>query len=423
MADSNYLALHNQDLVDVMVEADNSSSPSALILHDLAEGGHAYALNEKLLGPLRREGKAFKRNIWASPILTDLMSPLNAPDINQVKEILLNDIHAGRGLLTFSPPPRGSPDEDALVMSNLINNLDNPRYRQPGFVSILYSPELDHIYRYTPDWHQDGILNVSQVIIDVTSADNVLDMEFCDSYTHSTLVTGSKIWLVFRPTSNNMARLQAHRDTENHALGPALNHARNYDTGIILIQRPGQTLILPPFWIATAISSQPTVSATFRIATATEFHERIKQLGKFRLTIRLHAQDANVAQQVLFTFADELIEHLRAILENNFPECNLNKLISDICRDHQTFRAGLRSVLEAIEDKAVVKGLEDKWRAAWINFLEMKRKKTHKPFCRLCNLHIRDMPAGDSPKARLREHFIEFHCLHNTRSIKRIPRK
>ena len=419
MTDSGILALHNQDLVDVMVEADRCGSPYALILHDLAEHGYAYPLDEEELGPLRQKGKAFEGSIWNSPILTEFTSPKIEPDTNQVKETLLNDI-AGDDVYSFAPS-HGSRSEDALAISNLINNIDNPRYNKSGFVSSLHSPELERIYQYTPDWDQDGILGMSRLTIEVTPADSTQDIEFSDSYMHSTLVTGSKIWLVFRPTSNNMAVLQAYYDTvlngtENHAL----DHARNFEPGIIFIQRPGETLLLPPFWMATVVSVQPTVSATFYIATAIEFEERVKQLRNFRSTMRLHLVDDREAQRMLFTFTDELIEHLRAILEGSFPECDLNKVISNICRDYETFRADLRRLLGAIEDRAVVQGLEAKYQAAWINFLEMKRKKTRKPTCRVCNLRIEYMPVGTSPMDRLRQHFIEFHCLRSVRSIERI---
>jgi hypothetical protein len=145
MTDSDYLALHDQDLEDVMVEAERSSTPLARVLYNLAEGGHAYALNEKVLGPLRQKGKVFQRNIWASPVLTDLMSPLIAPDTNQVKEILLNDI-ANDSLDSFYPS-RGSRSDDVLALSNLINNINNPRYLEPDSISFLRSPDLERIYQ------------------------------------------------------------------------------------------------------------------------------------------------------------------------------------------------------------------------------------------------------------------------------------
>lgn len=427
MTDSDYLALHNQELVDVMDEADRCDGPHARILHDLAEGGHAFPLDEKELGPLRQKGQVFLHSIWASPVLTDRMQPAIEPDTNQVKEILLKDIASDS--LEFFFPSHGSRTDNLLALSSLINNIDNPRHRGPEEIENLYSPELERIYQYTPDWNQDGLLSMSHVTIAVTAGNNVQDMGFSDDYTLSTLITGSKIWLAFRPTSNNMAVLQAHYNTllnglKNgtaysaadhavaHARDYALEHARDYEHGIILIQRPGQTLLLPPFWMATAYSIQPTVTATSNIATATEFEERIKQLGNFRLTNRLHLEGPTRGNLVLFDFTDRLIEHLRAILEDRFPECNLIQVIINICRGYETFRADLRRVLEAIGDKgdtAFVQALENKWRAAWINFLDMKRKKLHKPECRLCKLPIRDMPAGTSTLDRIRQHFIGSH--------------
>jgi hypothetical protein len=64
------------------------------------------------------------------------------------------------------------------------------------------------------------------------------------------------------------------------------------------------------------------------------------------------------------------------------------------------FQTDLHRMLDAIEDKAVVRGLKNKYRAAWFKLLKEKRKKS--PAYRLCNMRVQNMPAGGTPTDRLR---------------------
>lgn len=410
----NLVHLHNQNLIDVMVELERTGSPNARFLHDLAESGRVHSLNENQLSPLRKQGKIFQRSEWASPILTDQLPFDNLPKTREIKNILMNEI-GGENMYHFVPS-RGTPELDAQAIVELLNNVGNSKYSAPGAILNARSPTFERLCKYKVEWPHDGTLSVSQVTMTVTPADDIQHTEYYDSYTLSTLLQGSRVWLAFPPLPGNFDALQAHYQllaTDKYALG--MSTARDFQHGVLIIQKAGQGLMMPPFWTATAISTQMAVSATYHASAATDFVQRIKHLSVFRLTAQLGLSNEAQEQSRLISLASELVDHLQRILDHSFPYRKVSKVVIDVCREYETLRTGLRQALQAIDDMAIARGLENKHRAIWLKFLEEKRKK--KPACRLCNVRVQDMPLGGSSTDRLRQHFSDFHCLRRERSM------
>jgi hypothetical protein len=414
------LSLHTQDLADAIVELDRIGTPNSQMLHGLAEHGSVRPLNEKQLKPLRKQGQVYQGNEWASPILTGQLPLDSPPNAKQIKSILMNEI-GGKDSFHFVPT-RGSPETDARAIVALLNNIENVSYSTSGAVLNMVSPTFERLFQFKVDWPEDGMLGSSHVVVAVTPADDVQDMEYYDTYTLSTLLHGSKVWLAYPPLLENFAALQEHYKllaTDEHALG--MNIAQNFHDGILIVQQAGQGLIMPPFWTATAISTQMSVAVTYQATTASAFVGRIKHLSDFRLTCQLGLSNKTQEQNRLAFLASELVDHLQRIFEDSFPHCKISKVITDVCREYETLRAGLRQVLQTIDDKAIARGLENQYRAVWTNFLEEKRKKN--PACRLCNTRVQDMPAGISATDRLHQHFVDFHCLRSERFVQPVARQ
>ncbi len=135
------LQLHTQDLADIIVELQRDDSPGCRALYDLVASGSMYLLDEKELGPLRRKGTVFSRDEWASPVFTrdtpfaTILSP------NQVQRTLLNDV-GGKNRYYFAPC-RGSPELDGQAVMELLHNMSNPRYNQPGSILHRQSPSIE----------------------------------------------------------------------------------------------------------------------------------------------------------------------------------------------------------------------------------------------------------------------------------------
>ncbi|KAF3046028.1 hypothetical protein E8E12_010475 [Didymella heteroderae] len=414
------LSLHTQDLTDVMVELDRINSPNSRTLYGLAERGSVLPLNDKALKPLRKQGKVYQGSEWSSPILTSQLPLDSSPDAKQIKNILMNEVGSKNSF--HFVPTRGTPELDAQGIVALLNSIENPNYSTSGAILNMVSPTFENLFYFKVDWAEDGMLGSSHVVVAVTPADDVQDMEYYDTYTLSTLLHGSKVWLAYPPFPENFVPLQEHYEllaTDEYALG--VSNAQKFQHGILIVQQAGQGLVMPPFWIATAISTQMAVSATYHATTATAFVERVKHLSNFRLTCQLGLSDKAQEQNRLIFLATELVHHLRRILEDSFPHCKVSKVITDVCREYEMLRIGLRQVLQAIDDKAIARGLENEYRAIWTKFLEEKRKKN--PACRLCNMRVQNMPAGDSATARLRQHFVDFHCLRSERFMQPVARQ
>ncbi|KAJ4381226.1 hypothetical protein N0V86_003575 [Didymella sp. IMI 355093] len=356
------LFLHTQDLTKVMFELDRIKSANSRMLHELAERGSS-----------TKTANGLHRSLQATFPLDSL------PDTKQIKNILMNEI-GGKNSFHFVPT-RGTPETDAQAIVALLNNIENPSYSTSGAILNMVSPTFEGLFQFKVNWPEDGMLGSSHVNVAVTPADDVQDTEYYDTYTLYTLLHGSKVWLAYPPLPRNLAALQEHYRllaADDYALG--MNNAQNFQRGILIVQQAGQSLVMPPFWTATAISTQIAVSATYHATTATALVERIKHISDFRLTCRLDLSEKTQEQSRLILFASELVDHLQRVLEDAYAHCKISKVITEICREYETLRTGLRQMLPAINDKAIARGLGNKSRAVWLRFLEEKRKKN--PACR-----------------------------------------
>lgn len=146
------LSLHTQDLADVMVELDRINSLSSRKLYELAEGRIVRPLNEKVLKPLRKQGKVYQGSEWASPILTGQLPLDNPPNAKQIKSILMNEIGAKNSF--HFVPTRGTLETDARAIVDLLNNIENPSYNTSGAILNMVSPTFERMFQFKVDWRR-----------------------------------------------------------------------------------------------------------------------------------------------------------------------------------------------------------------------------------------------------------------------------
>ncbi|KAI8934932.1 hypothetical protein NX059_008600 [Plenodomus lindquistii] len=414
-----WVALHTQNLIDVMAELEFCQDPRAAVLFKMALAGNHHALNEEALKELRREGVGpFKPNIFESPVLAgwNLQPFAFMPDADDIQHILLAEIGAPN-VFRFAPT-RGSVERDARAAAELLGNIANPRFKDPGAIIHMDSPTFDRLSLGYDRWEHLGFLGQTRYKTTIAPANEVFELVHHDHYLFSTLLVGCKVWLAFPPHPANMDALrQGYEDKWLEASDTAMmNTLPKLQHGIFIVQRPGETLLIPPHWSFMVVSTQTSTCCESWRAMATKYVDRLSSIGAWVLMNRLWPTK-NLQQSYLVSYVRELGEHLEHILNGNFKYFNPSKVITKLCNgcfkldpkdsNKSTLNDMIKTLFVHIEDAKLAQRLEASFKQSWIDYLEVQRKK--KARCRLCHLRIEIMPGDGHPRGRLTRHFLDAH--------------
>ncbi|KAG9185489.1 hypothetical protein G6011_08033 [Alternaria panax] len=414
--------LHDQDLVDVMAELERCQvDRRAAFAFNMAKGGRIHPLNDDELKQFRKEkGGVFGSSTWDTPTLsTELPFTFTSlPSPAAVEKAIKSDI-GGENHFRFAPS-RGSPDDDALAIMRLLDNIGNARYSEPGTVVHMQSPTFNRKRRWIPGWDGDGMLGQSDFLLTIAPAGEVFELEYHDHHFSTTLLTGSKVWLTFPPLQANLDLIRkAYGDM--HAANTsrvALDVLAVMQHGIFIIQKPGQTLLFPPFWSVMTFCTKTSTSCGFSLATAAQYMYRIKNMDHW-LTANLFWDTGEDQQMHLEEFAAELATHFSLIMTGDFKRFKVANVQNAICSEWiktatknnpnvENMKEKIGALLSLIDNEEEREKIDDAFRVAWIEFIQLKRKK--KPECRLCHMRIDHMPAGETPDDRLARHVTDVHC-------------
>ncbi|RAR02895.1 hypothetical protein DDE82_005449 [Stemphylium lycopersici] len=245
-------ALHSQDLVDVMAELERcQADPRAAFVFDLAQSGRVHPLDEKDLGRHRKEKDGvFGPTVWDTPTLTAELpfTFTSPPSVAAVENALKNDI-GGDNHFRFAPS-RGSPEEDAKAIIQLLENIGKAKYSESGSIIHMQSPTFDRAKRWIAGWEADGMLGQSDFRMTIAPTGEIFELEYYEHHFSTTLLTGSKVWLAFPPLEYNLDLLRkayGYIDT-TATLQVPVGVLGKMQNGIAIIQKPGQTLMVPPYW-------------------------------------------------------------------------------------------------------------------------------------------------------------------------------
>jgi hypothetical protein len=416
--------LHTQDLVDVMVELEPYQSDHRVAFaFEMAQDGRVHPLNEDELKNLRKERDGiFGPSQRDTPTLSAELpfTSTSLPSPAAIENAIKSDI-GGKNHFRFAPS-RGSPERDAHAIMRLLDNIGHARYSEPGAVVHMQSPTFDRAKRYIPGWEGDGTLAQSNFQLTIAPAGEIFELEYYDHHFSSTLLTGSKVWLTFPPLQANLLLLRkAYEDmhTANTSRVP-LAIISELQHGIVIIQKRGQTLVLPPYWSHMTFFTTTTTLCSFFVATAAQYMSRINNMDIW-LNVNLFWDTAEQQQAHLVSYATELATHFAAIMTGNFKRFKAGPVRNQICSewakvapdnaaDFGNMQDKIGALLALIQDEEVKDRIDDEIRHAWIEFIQEKRKK--KPECRLCHVRIEHMPAGETPDERLARHVTDVHCLY-----------
>ncbi|KAF2830013.1 hypothetical protein CC86DRAFT_436047, partial [Ophiobolus disseminans] len=368
------LALHSQDLVDVMLHLEHCNDPRAKHVFNLANRGTLHPLNEQKLKPLRlKKSGVFNEQIFNSPILYPPASlPFDfLPTVAEVQRALKEDI-SGPNTYRFAPP-LGSAEKDAHATIKLLNNIPNPAFSDRGAIIHMTSPTFDRLRTKTMPWAADGILGQSDFQITVAPANEVFDLEYSPYYTFSTLLSGEKIWIAYPPGHGNLDVLQRQYAslagrTSGAVFMPIVDDLQH---GIAIVQTRGQTLMLPPFWSYLVVSTTTSTAATYSLSTALTFPERMQNI-RVQVDGARMWPDISTQQSEIIILAESLAQHLERILNTAWTgtKFKVDPVIKDTCARWDAVKESVARLCKMIDDGGKRMRVERMWQDAWLVFLK-----------------------------------------------------
>lgn len=407
------LTLHTQTVEDAMIQLLRVKDPRAQAAFSLAEQCTLFPLNEDEMKHSRGKNKTkpFSEDEWEAPILYGLAdAPFQMiPSLTQIQQILIMDMGGNNNRSHFAPT-RGNFELDAQAASHLLHNIHVPLYSERGAIINLRSPTFESLFTKKPEWGADGLVGQSDMHMTITPAHEVLDLAYHDYFYLSTLLSGSKVWIVYPPSKENFASLtEAYEQLQGATYGSTfLKISSRLRHGIVIVQQAGQTLLLPPFWAHIVFCPETTVSGGHLITTAIKFPERLLHLELYQTVLSIWPD--RVKQQCeLLRYLETMAVHMRMVIGEEMQYSDHINVIKGVCGAWREQHAQFAAMCKAIEDK------DDRHRVAlivitaWTNFLESRRKK--KPVCRLCNVRIEHMTQkpGETPHKILMRHFMVQH--------------
>jgi hypothetical protein len=431
--------LHDQDLIGILVELDHCHTPRAEVLKEQITRGDFYPLHKTYIPghtePMRSPaGRAlagtilvYPRDQWECPLLTDESLPWPfLPTASEIRNNLKENIEIQSWQLA---PSTGALDTDMQAAVELLDSIPQAEvdvqlswlvkpdmargsrpsaddYRGKGSIVHLSSPELHALRNDRPLVDgEKGTLEEFKVRMTVMPTEGIREMQHCDHYVVSTLITGVQLWIVF-PCNDNGSNAETLRQVyESLASGAEDAHRRWEDAtkdmwrGLVFVQRAGETLILPPLWPHLVFSVKTSVSATHYVAKAVYLPKRLKHLGLWQAANRCW-NNAAQQQRHLTLYACNLLEHLGMVLSNAVKGIE-ERTIKQIYTDWDDIKIPVYELVNSIKDPEIVQTLSDAFCDLWATFLEERARKAHRGLCRICGAPIDTLP--DTPPSEFDE--------------------
>ncbi|KAH3945928.1 hypothetical protein HBH98_112530 [Parastagonospora nodorum] len=400
-------ALHTQDLIDIMVELDHwKFEPRFAKALKMANRGTLYQLNEQDLEDHR--GGIFGKEIWDSPILSGKNNiPLTSlPTPAQTQRIMMLEI-GGDNEYTFAPS-HGSSDLDVHATKVLLENMLNPTYASRGAIIHAACPTLDRLRKDTSASQNDGVLGQTDFQVSIAPACEFFDVKVYDNRRYITLLSGKQVIIAYPPSVENSTMLTARYKALARSASGAIWDAVDLQYGIAIVQKSGETLVLPPFWSCVVLCTEMCVSAAYSIATASQYTHRFKHIA-ISITQLQMWPDPRTQQIELMKLASSLAHHLGLSINSHLPCFDNRAVVTDICKKWEgEMKAKFGQLLGMIDDEAECDRICGIVTQAWIQLVHARRDK--KPVCRLCKERLDRVKGLPGPDQHLIDHVVDTHC-------------
>ncbi|KAL5113277.1 hypothetical protein ACEQ8H_008853 [Pleosporales sp. CAS-2024a] len=390
-----------------MVELDKHTDARFQKAFSMANRGDLFPLNEEELAEHR--GRIFGKDIWDSPVLAgkDALPLTDLPTPAQFQRIMKLQTN-GKNHFRFAPS-LGTASLDAGATEELLENMTNPAYSERGAIIHASCPVLDHLRSKSHGWQQDGVLGQSRFQVTIAPAGEFFDSEVDEHYRFMTLIAGTCIVIAYPPSRANTSAMQIRYEALSGShLGPIWTALTLYH-GIAIVQKAGQTLMLPPFWSSVLFVTETSVSAAHSIATADKYPQRLDLTCLSVAQLRMWPDKAT-EQRELTRYADSLAAHLDLCLNAKLPRFDNKNLVIDICRKWDSeIKGRFAHLLACLDDEEHCMRIRESVRQTMCTFIHARREK--KPVCRLCKVRLDKVKGLRGPDDHLVSHVTEQHSV------------
>ncbi|KAJ4297921.1 hypothetical protein N0V90_005820 [Kalmusia sp. IMI 367209] len=220
-----------------------------------------------------------------SPFWVD-QNPPNYGTLDDVKNILQDDLRKapGGGARHFSMT-WGAEEPNSIANGNaaaleLVNNIENPRFTGPGYISNLPSQMLDQLAA-KKNIPGKGVMMEQPITCSVFPCDTLLTVEHHNETTsYSALLTGEILWVIWPPTQHNLATLQqAYNNFAQGKIRNLFDVREELEGGVMLGQLAGEGLRLPPHCIMAGVVAKTSVLASYSFLTVANLMHSLTNAG------------------------------------------------------------------------------------------------------------------------------------------------
>jgi len=155
--------------------------------------------------------------------------------------------------------------------------------------------------------------------------------------------------------------------------------------GIAMIQKAGQTLMIPSYWSYMSSIVETSTSAGYSLATVLKYVERLVSID---LQVALIMTWPSISEQrtELIQYVENLAKHLDVIFNRtgSFEPCNAKDVImEEVCNKWdekvveapETLKAQVYWLCGLIEDEGECMRVQRIWESAWLEKLHRERKE------------------------------------------------
>jgi hypothetical protein len=298
------------------------------------------------------EGKALAAQYGDVPVIDgshQKMSTDRYKDAAKMGEVLKETINAGNAFHFRSH--QGNRQADRSAALELVNHLQDPCYLGQGAVFELGSS------RHTFNKFFDNVAAINAVILNRPSSPTV-DVYPCGliddvsgtriaSWTRNHLIAGTKYWLVYPPTAHNLSRYRTHcYDSSDYK-----EVCKQFQGGIGMLQRAGQTIYISPFWPYICFTMLTATSISNRYILLQDYPRHLQHLDTLRAVSYLSIGDeqSKLSQEDVRAILDDVC----LILRNDHP--NLDVVTTPqalgIAKQWLEVNHALRQWIEDVDDE------------------------------------------------------------------------